>query len=127
MSQTSGNGGTRGKSILLVDDNPQARDSRCSVLSTHGYDVHAIDNSAEAHPLWAAIRPDLVLLALSRNTGGTLKLLQGIRLANPQQRVGFLICDSLYLSPLFYNGEMIRKGEGPEDFVERIEALLEDA
>ena len=32
--------------------------------------------------------------------------------------------ESLHLSPLFYNGELVRKAEGPEDLIEQVGALL---
>jgi DNA-binding NtrC family response regulator len=94
------------------------------MLSTHGYEVNSVSNSAEAHLSWQATRPDLVLVAFSRYHAGTLEFLEKIKRVSPQQRVALVNGESLHLSPLFYNGELIRKAEGPEDLIEQVAALL---
>jgi CheY-like chemotaxis protein len=94
------------------------------MLSTHGYEVNSVSNSAEAHLSWEATRPDLVLVAFSRYRAGTVEFLERIKRVRPQQRVAFVNGESLHLSPLFYNGELIRKAEGPEDLIEQVAALL---
>lgn len=95
------------------------------MLSTHGYQVHSVSNAAEAHRHWEATHPDLVLLAWFRFRAGMLEFLEKIRRASPQQRIGFVNGESLRLSPLFYNGELVRKAEGPEDLIGQVGALLE--
>jgi CheY-like chemotaxis protein len=95
------------------------------MLSTHGYAVDPVGNSAEAHLRWESTRPDLVLVAFSRYRAGTLEFLEKINQASPRQRVAFVNSESLHLSPLFYNGELVRKAEGPEDLLARVGALLE--
>lgn len=96
------------------------------MLSTHGYEVDSVSNAADAHQRWERTRPDLVLLACSRYRVGTLELLEKIQRASPQQRMAFVNGESLCLSPLFYNGELVRKAEGPEDLIGQVEALLDD-
>jgi CheY-like chemotaxis protein len=100
------------------------RNLRAGMLSAHGYDVDAAGNSGEAQSAWEVNRPDLVLVAFSRHNAGTLEFLEGIRRVSPQQRIAFLNGESLHLAPLFYNGELIRKAEGPGDFLDRVEVLL---
>jgi DNA-binding NtrC family response regulator len=100
------------------------RNIRAIMLSTHGYDVDSVSNSAEAHSTWQATRPDLVLVAFSGYRAGTLELVGKIKRVCPQQRVAFVNGESLHLSPLFYNGELVRKAEGPEDLIEQVGALL---
>ncbi len=124
MSQTPGNGRSHRGSILLVDDDSRMRTLRAIMLSTHGYEVDSASNSAEAHLTWEATRPDLVLVALSRHSPGALEFLERIKRLSPKQRIAFVNSESLHLSPLFYNGELIRKAEGPEDFIEQVGALL---
>ena len=124
MNQKPGNGRTRRGSILLVDDDSRMRSFRAIMLSTHGYEVSSVSNSAEAHLSWDAARPDLVLVAFSRYRAGTLEFLERIKRVSPQQRVAFVNGESLHLSPLFYNGDLIRKAEGPEDLIEQVAALL---
>jgi CheY-like chemotaxis protein len=111
-------------SILLVDDDSRMRNCRAVMLSTHGYDVDCVSDSAEARLSWEANRPDLVLVAFARYRAGTLELLEEIKRVSPHQRIAFLNGESLRLSPLFYNGELICRAEGPDDFLERVGALL---
>lgn len=124
MIQRPANESTLG-SILLVDDDSRMRNVRAIMLSTHGYDVHSVSDTAEAHQRWQATRPDLVLLACSRYRAGMLEFLEKIKRASPRQRMAFVNGDSLHLSPLFYNGELVRKAEGPEDLIGQVGALLE--
>ena len=124
MSQSLVTPDTRRGSILLVDDDSRRRSLRASMLSTHGYEVDSVSNAAEARLRWDATRPDLVLLAWSRFRAGMLEFLEKIKRASPRQRVAFVNAESLHLSPLFYNGELVRKAEGPEDLIEQVGALL---
>lgn len=125
MSQTPANDRILRGSILLVDDDSRTRSLRSILLSTHGYQVHSVSNAADAHQRWEATRPDLVLLAWFRFRAGMLEFLEKIKRACPQQRVAFVTGESLRLSPLFYNGELVRKAEGPEDLIGQVGALLE--
>jgi CheY-like chemotaxis protein len=94
------------------------------MLSTQGYEVESVSNSAEAQLSWEATPPDLVLVAFARYRAGTLEFLERIKRVRPLQRIALVNGDSLHLSPLFYNGELIRKAEGPEDFIEQVGTLL---
>ena len=110
--------------ILLVGDNSRLRSSRAIMLGSHGYDVESIHSIPEAGRTWRASRPDLVLLALTNAADETFSLWRSIRESYPEQRVGFLVSDSQYLCPVFFDGRRILHGEGPENIVERVRALL---
>jgi DNA-binding NtrC family response regulator len=116
-------GSANGRTILLVDDSPKEKHVRAIMLNTHGYNVEAVSNTDDAYRFSQAKRPDLVLLALSKDLEGESTLWERIRHANPRQRVAFLINDSLYLSPVFSVSDLVRK-PGQDDFVERIGALF---
>ena len=120
MNGKAGNGRSHRASILLVDDDSRMRNLRAVVLSTHGYDVDSASNAVEAQSAWGATRPDLVLVAFSRYRAGTLEFLERIKRLRPQQRIAFVNSESLHLSPFFYNGELIRKAEGPADLLEQV-------
>jgi len=124
MNGKPGNGRSHRASVLLVADDSRMRDLRAIMLNTHGYDVRSVSNAVEAQSNWEVTRPDLVLVAFSRYSAGTLEFLEGIKRASPQQRIAFLNDESLHLAPLYYNDELIRKAEGPEDFIERVGTLL---
>ncbi len=113
-----------GVKILLVDDNPQLRDTRAAMLSAHGYEVEAVRDTTEACLRWHANRPDLVLLALSETADPAFHACPGIRESMPAQRVGYLLAHSQYLCPVFLDGGVILPGEGPEDFLGRVQAML---
>jgi DNA-binding NtrC family response regulator len=93
------------------------------MLNTHGYNVESVSNVDDAYRFSQRKHPDLVLLALSRNSDGESTLWERIKRANPRQRVAFLINNSLYLSPVFRMSDSVRK-PGQDDFVERIGALF---
>jgi DNA-binding NtrC family response regulator len=116
-------GSASGRTILLVDDSPKEKHVRAIMLNTHGYDVESVSNIDDAFRFSQAKHPDLVLLALSKDTAGESTLWERIRRANPLQRVAFLINDSLYLSPVFSMSDLVRK-PGQGDFVDKIGALF---
>lgn len=112
--------------ILLVDDDQQLRATRTAMLSTHGYEVESVRDTTEACPRWHANRPHLVLLALSQAADRDFIWCQGLRDAIPAQRIGFLLAQTQYLCPVFLEGGVILPGEGPEDFLVRVQAILSD-
>jgi CheY-like chemotaxis protein len=111
------------KTILLVDDSAKEKHSRAIRLNTHGYDVDSVSNIEDAYRFSQTKHPDLVLLALSKDSDGELSLWERIKRANPGQQVAFLINNSLYLNPVFSMSDLVRK-PGQDDFVERIGALF---
>jgi DNA-binding NtrC family response regulator len=111
------------RTILLVDDSPKEKHVRAIMLNTHGYDVESVSNIADAYRFSQTKHPDLVLLALSKDSDGQSTLWERIKRANPLQRVAFLINDSLYLSPVLSMSDLVRK-PGQDDFVEKIGALF---
>lgn len=111
------------RTILLVDDSPKEEHIRAIMLNTHGYKVHSVSNIDDAYRFSQTKHPDLVLLALSKNSDGELALWERIKRANPGQRVAFLINNSLYLSPVFSMSDLVRR-PGGDDFVETIGALF---
>ena len=113
-----------GVKILLVDDHQQLRDTRALMLSAHGYEVEAVRDTTEACLRWHANRPDLVLLALSETADPAFHACPGIRESMPAQRVGYLLAQSQYLCPVFLDGGVILQGEGSEDFLGRVQAML---
>lgn len=125
MTEVSGNEGA-GARILLVGENLRLMRTQAVMLSTHGYEVETVKDASEARARWRARRPDLVLVALSASAGSNFGVLRSIREWDPAQRVGFLLSGAQYLCRVFFNGELILRGEGPEDIVERVRALLSE-
>jgi CheY-like chemotaxis protein len=55
---------TRGRSILIIDDEEGFRDGMVDLLEMEGYSVRAARNAVEAVPLLPEFRPDIILLDL---------------------------------------------------------------
>jgi CheY-like chemotaxis protein len=51
-----------GVRVLVVDDNVDAAESLCSVVSAWGYDVHAACDASDALEKFEAFRPSIILL-----------------------------------------------------------------
>ena len=113
-----------GASILLVGCSTALTSTNAGMLSTHGYAVETVKSASEARARLRACRPDLVLLALGDSADGNFDLWQSIRKSDPGQRIGFLLAGTQYLCRVFFNGEMILRGEGPEDIVARVKGML---
>jgi DNA-binding NarL/FixJ family response regulator len=74
--------------ILIVDDHPLTREALSSLLGAHGFDVcGSASDGAEAITEAARLRPDLVLLDLSRPGLDGLSALPRLREAAPDTEV----------------------------------------
>ncbi len=111
------------KWILLLD-NSRERNLHSIVLHTAGYDVESTGNEAEAHVLCRSMPPNLLLVAANESLARTWEISWKLQYAYPQQRIALLYTDSIQLCPLFQNGRLTHRAEGPEDLVERIETLI---
>lgn len=110
--------------ILLLEQDHRARSEHALILHRHGYDVQCTGNEAEAHVLCGVAAPDLVLVGFGEQNQTSWAICSRIRQRHPHQRIAFLHSGDLNLCPLFFNGELFLKGDVPEDFLGRIEALL---
>jgi len=110
--------------ILLVGGSSPLMSTHALMLSTHGYDVETVRDACEARVRLRACRPDLVLLVLGDSADGNFGLWQSIRQSDPAQRMGFLLTGTQHLCRVFFNGELLLRGEGPEDIVERVKGML---
>jgi len=110
--------------ILLVGGSSPLMSTHAIMLSTHGYEVETAKSASEARARLRACRPDLVLLALGDSADGNFGLWQSIRQSDPAQRMGFLLTGTQHLCRVFFNGELLLRGEGPEDIVERVKGML---
>lgn len=71
-------GSASGRTILLVDDSLKEKHLRAIMLNTHGYDVEAVSDIDDAYRFSQAKHPDLVLLALSKDSEGESTLWERI-------------------------------------------------
>jgi two-component system alkaline phosphatase synthesis response regulator PhoP len=102
-----GNMATKGQ-ILLVDDDPDFRDSLQIILENHGYTVRTAANGTEALEALKAKRPDLMILDVMMATDT-----EGFDLAYElKKRPGFKDLPIILLTSFL---EKVRK-EGPDKF-----------
>ncbi|MGZ4815104.1 MAG: hypothetical protein ACXVZV_06840 [Terriglobales bacterium] len=112
------------KSILLVEDESVLGNPHVGLLVARGYRVVLSHTGADALQSWKQSRPDLVLLSFRRFDQGVLDFLEAIQLATPNQRVAFLQDEPSALAPVFQDDKLVRLAQRPEDYLNRIDALL---
>jgi CheY-like chemotaxis protein len=112
------------KSVLLYEPNGRVRNMHAIMLHTNGYKVESTGNEAEAHALCDTMRPDLVLVGMSEQLDLTFQACERFRRRHPRQNVNMSPCDELFLSPLSYDGVVVRAGASSGDFLEHVKTLL---
>jgi CheY-like chemotaxis protein len=110
--------------VLLLESNHQTRSHHSILLYTNGYDVEATGNEAEAHMLCHSLRPSLVLVAARHTVARTWEVCEKLQRAYPAQRIALLYNERMQLCPLYYDGELMQQAEGPDDLIERVDAIL---
>ena len=98
-----------GKSVLLVDRNPETRDARAKMMRSMGVSVHGVATADAARSQLAGTGYNLVLVDLGRDKEGAELLVQEIRTKNPRQLVAFLVG-----SPLFIAKSLSSKNARPQ-------------
>src|SRR5438132_4954962 len=84
-------------SVLIVDDNHDAADSTCYILSHMGYPAQVAYDAGRALQLARAHAPQVVLLDLAMPGGNGLELAQDLRRL-PEMNHALLICISGFAS-----------------------------
>ena len=113
------------KSILLLqDESAVGGKEHSSVLVERGYRVDLFHSGTDAYQSWKQCRPDLVLLSFQQFDQGVLDFLEAIQSAIPKQPIAFLQDESICLAPLFQDDQLVRGAQGPEDYLQKIDALL---
>ncbi len=111
------------KRILLLD-NGRARKLHSLILNRAGYDVEWTGNEAEAHIMCRSLLPELVVVSANDSLACNWDVAWKLQRGFPQQRIAFQFTDTVQLCQLYNNGKLIRKAEGPDDLVDRVEALI---
>ncbi len=93
------------KVVLLVDVNPETRESRAKVMRTLGVTVHCASSARGARSKLDSGAYNLILVDLGADSDGAEALVQEIRLKHPRQLVAFLVG-----SPLFVAKSLRHKG-----------------
>jgi len=116
------------RTVLLVDDHPIVRDG-CRRLLAGSFRVLEAESAETALDLYAAGRPDVVVLDLNLPGMGGLEALRRLREADPPAAV---LIFSMYDDPLFAARALqagargyITKNDAPEALVTAIETVLE--
>ncbi len=96
------------KVVLLIDVNPETRESRAKVMRTLGVTVHCASSARGARSKMDSGAYNLILVDLGADSDAAEALVQEIRLKDPRQLVAFLVG-----SPLFVAKTLRGKGNLP--------------
>ena len=110
-------------SVLLVDENAARRSERAIVLLTHGYEVECAASYEEAQRECRANKPDLLLIGITHPAEAPFAKHHDF-IFDPQQALGFLLNEGQELCALQFDGKLLSPREGPDDFLARVEMLL---
>ena len=86
------------KRVLLVDTVQAKRELRAEVMRKLGIDVDCAADIAEARSWWRAALYDLVLVNMEKGLGHRDRFCDEVRMANPPQRLAFLVGQPEYLA-----------------------------
>lgn len=86
------------KVVLLVDVNPETRESRAKVMRTLGVTVHCASSARGARSKMDSGAYNLILVDLGADSDAAEALVQEIRLKHPRQLVAFLVGSPLFLA-----------------------------
>jgi len=88
-----------GKKVLLIDEKQATRNTRVSVLRSHGVEVDAADTLQRARVLWRPHRYHLILIDVRHQfPGEALQFYEQVKDASPGQRFAFLVGPPVYLT-----------------------------
>ncbi len=91
------------KVVLLVDVNPQTRESRAKVMRTLGVTVHCASSARGALTKLDSGAYNLILVDFGADSDAAEALVQEIRLKHPRQRVAFLVGRPLFVAKSLRN------------------------
>jgi len=120
---TTGNGKEK-KRVLLVDDEPQMLRLRTDILQRQGHDVDAARTLDEARAAWQPGKYSLIIVDLRKQPKQALAFCEELKREDPDQLVAFLTAPMIHVPRNACPDDVIPKEEGPQEFVERVQALL---
>lgn len=120
---TTGNGQAK-KRVLLVDDEPQMLRLRKEILQRQGHEVETARTLDEARAAWQPAKYSLIVVDLRRQPEEALAFCEELKRQYPDQLVAFLTAPMVYVPRSACPDDVIPKEEGPQEFVERVQALL---
>lgn len=101
------------KVVLLVDVNPQTRESRAKVMRTLGVTVHCASSARGARSKMDSGAYNLILVDLGADSEAAEALVQEIRLKHPRQLVAFLVGSPLFVAKSLRNKGVSRSRVAP--------------
>lgn len=108
------------KKVLLIDRIQRTRETRASLLRSHGVEVHEADSLQAARFLWQPKIYDLILLNLRGHfPGDALEFYEQVRKTSRRERFAFLVGPPVYLS-LTWPNEFIVSERAPQQWEETI-------
>lgn len=117
--------GKNGKrKILLVDDDPLIQHLRAEILRKVGYAVEPANTLEEARKRWRPNTYSLIVVDFRRDVQRGMEFCEEIKQRFSRQLVAFLTPQTAYIPRNSCPDDVIPKEEGPEEFVQRVHALM---
>jgi len=107
--------------ILLLDGNSDSRDTRANALRSRGAIVDSVGNGADARSLWKPGSHDVVLIDFSGAGADLRDFYDYAHTARVEQKFGFYIATSPYLTTSFARYESARHEVPSPRPVERLQ------
>jgi len=120
---TKGNGEAK-KRVLLVDDEPQILRLRADILQRQGHEVETACSLEQARAVWRRGTYSLIIVDLRQQPKEALVFCEELKREDPDQLVAFLTAPMIYVPRNACPDDVIPKEDGPQEFVERVQALL---
>jgi DNA-binding NtrC family response regulator len=112
-------------SILLVDGDETLQGLRTLMLRLRGYHVEHVGSLDAGREAAAQKQFHLVLVDVQQFHSKSLDFCEELKAAHPGLKVAFLANHTLYLPPESCPDEVIARQDGPEQFLARVDELVE--
>ena len=96
------------KVVLLVDVDPETRESRAKIMRTLGVTVHCASSARGARSKMDSGAYNLILVDLGTDSEAAETLVQEIRLKHPRQLVAFLVGSPLFVAKSLRKNDVSR-------------------
>lgn len=116
----------RTKKVLVIDPDPQLAETRCLILRSHGFVANCITDPRAVLASWIPRAYDLVLVDVQHNPDHALKFCNELKEHDDAQLVALISDHHVWIPPHPCPDEVISRSEGPQRFVEKVKALLDE-
>jgi hypothetical protein len=117
---------TKKKKVLIIDPDPRLAETRCLVLRSHGFSADCITDPRAVLASWIPRAYNLVLVDVQHNADYALKFCNELKEHDATQLVALMSDHHVWIPPHPCPDEVISRSDGPQRFVEKVKALLDE-